>query len=488
MPLNVKLRGELLGYQLQHAEPELALIGANQLEAFLGAERPPNGRPVLVGPESAPPGWLALGELRAAAPSGALPVVDQPAESLALIMYTSGTTGRPKGVMIPRQAQLHHGLNYRELLGIEPGETCYTYLPLYHVTAMGSTLGSLLAGASVALEAGFNPFGFWERTRRYGAVVFTFVGSILNALLHRPEQPDDRDNPVRRAVGAATPAWLWRSFERRFGLEIVETYGQTEMVALWLGPPSASQHSPERERGGFRSMRRPPRSRSGLGPSASGTVSDCLAAVQPSSDHAHRAKVGTVGVPAGGRFEVRIVGPDGHELGPGERGEIAIRPSDPLDMMLGYFRDPAATAAALRPDGWYYSGDLGVRDEDGYVAYAGRLKDCIRRRGEMISAYEIERVANAHPLVLESAAVAVPAEDGEEEIKLCVVPRADEALEARTVWEHCRRALPAFMLPRWIELRPSLPKTATERVRKPALAEEGVANCWQAGAEALGGL
>jgi crotonobetaine/carnitine-CoA ligase len=485
VPLNVKLRGELLGYQLGHAEPDVALVGGAQLEAFQAAERPADSRTVLVGSEAAPPGWLLLDGLRAEAPGGAPPIVDQTPESLALIMYTSGTTGRPKGVMIPRQAQLHHGLNYRELLGIGPEETCYTYLPLYHVTAMGSTLGSLLAGASVALEAGFNPFGFWERTRRYGAVVFTFVGSILPALYHRPERPDDADNPVRRAVGAATPTWLWRAFERRFGLEVVETYGQTELAALWLGPPEAAEHSPERERGGRRGERRPPRLRSGLGQRLSECVSAGFAVVPHSSDHARHAKVGTVGIPAGDRFDVRIVGPDGQELGSEERGEIAIRPKDRLDMMLGYYRDPEATAAALRPDGWYYTGDLGVRDADGYVAYAGRLKDCIRRRGEMIAAYEVERVVNAHPLVLESAAVAVPAEHGEEEIKLCVVPRQPGALEARAVWEHCRRELPAFMVPRWIHLRVSLPKTATERVRKPALVAEGVAECWQAGAGAL---
>jgi crotonobetaine/carnitine-CoA ligase len=106
----------------------------------------------------------------------------------------------------------------------------------------------------------------------------------------------------------------------------------------------------------------------------------------------------------------------------------------------------------------------------------------------MISAYEVERVVNAHPLVLESAAVAVPAENGEEEIKLCVVPRQPGALEAGALWEHCRRELPAFMVPRWIDLRASLPKTATERVRTPALAAEGVAGCWQPGAEAPGRL
>jgi crotonobetaine/carnitine-CoA ligase len=369
------------------------------------------------------------------------PAAAQPPDALAMIMYTSGTTGRPKGVMIGRQAQLKHGLNYTGLLGIRERETAYVYLPLFHVTAMGSTLGSLLGGAHVALDDGFSPFGFWDRCRRHGAVVFTFVGSVLTMLHRRPPRPDDVDNPVRRAVGAATPAWLWRDFERRFGLEIAETYGQTEMVALWLMPGA------------------------GVGV----------------RDTEVTAKVGTVGKPPEDRFEVRIVGPDGRDLRSGQRGEIAIRPADPKDMMLGYYRDPRATDEAIREDGWYYTGDLGVLDEDGYVAYAGRLKDCIRRRGEMIAAYEIERVVGAHPGVLESAAVGVPSELGEEEVKLCVVPRPDAELSARQLWEYCRAELPAFMVPRWIQLRDSLPKTATERVRKPDLAAEGTAGCWTAG-------
>ena len=453
VPINTKLKGDLLRYQLGHADLDAAVIGAGQFEEFEVA-RPERGseRLVLAGPdEDAPPGWLTLNGLLRTAPTTPPPAVAQSGDALALGMYTSGTTGRPKGIMIGRQAQLKHGLNYTGLLGIGERETAYVYLPLFHVTAMGSTLGSLLGGAHVALDDGFSAFGFWDRCRRHDAVVFTFVGSVLTMLHRRPPGPGDSDNPVRRVVGAATPAWLWHDFERRFGVEIVETYGQTEMVALWLMPPE-SPHlpapSPELGRGG-------------------GEV---------------RAKLGTVGKPPDNRFEAKIVDPDGRELPPGQRGEIAIRPADPLDMMLGYFRDPQATAAAIRDGGWYYTGDLGVADEEGYFAYAGRLKDCIRRRGEMIAAYEIERVVNAHPGVLESAAVGVPSELGEEDVKLCVVPRPEAELRPRDVWDYCRAELPAFMVPRWIQLRGSLPKTATERIRKPDLAAEGSAGCWTAGA------
>ena len=295
-------------------------------------------------------------------------------------------------------------------------------------------LGSLLAGASVAIDPGFSPFGFWERTRTYRAAAFTFVGSVLTLLYNRPPRPDDRDNPVRRAVGAATPLWMWEAFERRFGVEIVETYGQTEMFSIWfVNPPDAR-------------------------------------------------KVGTVGTPAGDRFEARIADPEtGAPLPPESRGEIAIRPSTPSIQATGYFKDPETSASAWRPDGWYYTGDLGTRDADGYYRYVGRLKDCIRRRGENIAAYEIEVVVNAHPKVLESAAVGVPSPLGEEEVKLCVIPRPQATLDPGELLAYCRAELPAFMVPRYIQLRESLPKTATERVQKAALREEGTIGCWQPG-------
>jgi crotonobetaine/carnitine-CoA ligase len=437
VPINTRLKGDLLDYQLGHAEVDLAVVGARQLASFEAAGPPrPRGPSIVAGAETEPPpGWLRLENLLESAAGGSPPRIELPPDGLAMIMYTSGTTGRPKGVQIGRQAQLKHGLNYTELLGIQPAETAYVYLPLFHVTAMGSTLGSLLGGASVALDDGFNPFGFWERTRRYRAVVFTFVGSVLAMLYHRPPRPDDPDNPVRRAVGAATPTWLWRDFERRFGLEIVETYGQTEMAALWFMPPLPSR------------------------------------------------KVGTVGLPVPGRFEARIVAKDGRELPAGERGEIAIKPADPGDMMSGYYRDPESTAAAPRSDGWYYTGDLGVRDAEGYYTYLGRLKDCIRRRGENIAAFEIERVVNGLPGVVESAAVGVPSELGEEDVKLCVVPRPESRLQPHHIWAQCRARLPSFMVPRWIQIRTALPRTATERVRKPDLVVEGTAGCWQAGDE-----
>jgi crotonobetaine/carnitine-CoA ligase len=422
VPVNTRLKGESLRYLLEHARISIAFVHRDHREVF-GAAAP--GQRVIDA--------TRLESMLRAAPSSPPAHPSLEPDDLAAIIYTSGTTGRPKGVLIGRQAQARHGLNYSGLLGIRERETAYAFLPLFHVTAMGTVLGSLLAGATVAIDRGFNPFGFWDRVRRHNAVIFTFVGSVVPMLFARPARADDAGNPVRRAVGAATPARIWRDFERRFGLEIFETYGQTEMVALWFMPP------PE---GG---------------------------------------RVGTVGKPPAERFEARIVDERGRPVSDNVRGEIALRPADPLDIALGYLDDLEATAAAFKLDGWYHTGDLGTRDADGYFRYAGRLKDCIRRRGENISAFEVEQVVNAHPGVLESAAVGVPSEYGEEEVKLVVVPRPGIELTPRSVVDYCRDGLADFMLPRYVQIRDSLPKTATERVQKGVLQDEGVAGCWQSG-------
>ena len=439
VPVNTRLRGDSLRYLLGHAGLDLAVVGGEPLGPFAEARSAAPGlrHAIRVGAagDQETDCWPELGALLRAAPSGSPPEVPLRPDGLASIMYTSGTTGRPKGVLIGRKAQLQQGLNYTELLGIREDETAYAYLPLFHVTAMGTALGSLLGGANVAIDPGFSPFGFWERTRRYGATVFSFVGSVLTLLYNRPPRPDDLDNPVRRAMGAATPHWLWEAFERRFGLEIVETYGQTEWMSLWL------------------------------------------------TSAAEGRRVGTVGKVPHRRFEIKIADERGGPLPAHVRGEIAIKPADPADMASGYLDDPQATAMAFRADGWYYTGDLGEFDEDGFYCYVGRLKDCIRRRGENISAYEVEQVVNRHPKVLESAVVGVPSTLGEEEVKLCVVPRPstrdDQPLDPGELLAFCRAELPDFMVPRYIQLRDVLPKTATERVQKTTLRDEGTAGCWE---------
>jgi len=340
-------------------------------------------------------------------------------------MYTSGTTGRPKGVVLSRAAQLAHGWFYgKDFVRLGPGEVAYTCLPLCHVTAMGFSLGCLLHGAAIAIDRAFNPFRFWNAIRRHEARAFPYLGAMLSMLASRPSRSDDATVPAVRAVGAGAPIGLWEAFERRFGLTLIETYGQSETASLWFMPPRAG------------------------------------------------SRIGTVGKPAP-RFDAFMATDDGSAAPGGVVGEIMLRPHDPLLMTKGYFRDEAATAVTFR-DGRYATGDAGSVDADGYYHWEGRLKDFIRRRGENISALEVEREALTHPAVKEAAAVGVPSGLGEEEVKLCVVLHAGATLAPGDLAAHLRGRLARFMRPRYIEVREDFPRTATQRIQKVRLVEEGI--------------
>jgi crotonobetaine/carnitine-CoA ligase len=172
-------------------------------------------------------------------------------------------------------------------------------------------------------------------------------------------------------------------------------------------------------------------------------------------------------------YEVGVVDDLGAPVPTGVVGEIVTRPKHPDSMMRGYFRQPEVTVAAFR-DLWYHTGDLGRFDEGGYLYFVDRKKDAIRRRGENISSFEIERVIDRLPEVLESAAVGVPSEHGEEEVKLAVVLQEGAALTAEDLWAYCQDELPAFMVPRYLEFRDALPRTDTQRVRKFEIRDEGL--------------
>lgn len=436
VPLNIQLKGPALEYIVRHSEPRLILTNSALLPEIedVAATLSP-GCPLLVlnlDEERANlPGVeiFSFGKMMAQAPADCPPQLATGEEDPAMIIYTSGTTGHPKGVVIGRRAQTNHPLYYhKEMLQTAPDETAYCYLPLFHVTAQGTTMGSFLGGGRLALDTHFKVFGFWERLQKHQAVVFPYLGAVLQMLYSRPARPDDANNPARLAFGAAAPAEIWPAFERRFGLRMVETYGQSEWAAIWvLHPP---------------------------GPT----------------------RVGAAGK-APDRAEVRIVDPDGQPLPPGELGQIIMRPAESGLMMSGYYRQPELNARVFK-DGWYYTGDAGEMDADGYLYFRGRLKDYIRRRGENISAFEIEQVVNTHPAVQDSAAVGVPSELSEEEVKLCLVLKPGQRVSEEELWQFCRTNLPRYMVPRYIEILAELPRTATQRVRKFLLAESGNATAW----------
>jgi crotonobetaine/carnitine-CoA ligase len=314
------------------------------------------------------------------------------------------------------------------LADLRPGDVLLFWEPLYHIGGSETIVASLHYGVPIALVERFSASRFWAETRRYGATHIHHLGGIMGLLMKQPERDDDAGNPVRISWGGGAPAQIWEAFERRFGLRIREAYGLTE--------------------------------------GASFTTINL------------EDRVGSIGKPVD-HFEVRIVGEDGAPLGPGRIGEIVQREREPGLLTPGYFKDPERTRAALR-DGWLHTGDLGYRDEEGFFYLVGRQKDSLRRRGENVSAWEVERVVNLHPSVEESAVIGVPSElfgGGDEDIKVFVKVTPGTRLDPPELARWCERYLARFQVPRYVEFVEAFPKTPSERIRKDELSRS-VAESW----------
>ena len=428
-PVNALLTGAPMATVMRAAGGDVLVCDADLLPAVEAVrDQLPGLRHVLVSGGHSHAGE-SFDDAVAAAPTVVPPPPPADPAAPAKLMFTSGTTGEPKGVVWSRNAETLHAIHYGdELVRIDLGETAYSCLPLFHATCQGTLLGTLLRGGTIAVDRRFEPFRFWQRTREVGAVFFPYVGTIISVLGARSARPDDADNPVRRAMGSAAPADRWAEFEERFGLELEDVWGQTETASCWTRPVPG------------------------------------------------RVRPGTVGRPTD-RWTARIVAGDGTEAADGEPGELLMRPCLPHVMFEGYHGDPAPTHDAA---GWYHTGDLLSRDGAGDLVFHGRLREAIRRRGEMISPAEIESAASRHPDIAESAAVGVAADDGvEDEILLCAVARG-AAGDAAALHRHLRATLPPFMVPRFIRFVDELPKTPTTRVRRHLLSAAGRSGAWDA--------
>ncbi|WP_322488694.1 ATP-dependent acyl-CoA ligase [Chloroflexus sp.] len=429
VPINIHLKGDVLHYILDHAGATVLVIEQSLLDRVeTMRDRLPALRHLIVRGMATAPGSFAWHDLLAAA----RPADPSPgnATDLHSILYTSGTTGPPKGVMLNHHAYLHSAALFADvMIGATVDDVFGTSLPLFHINAQAHTvLPAIYRGTTIALLEHFSASRYWRQLADLGATICNLLAAMIPILMKQPSSPDDRTHWVRIAACAATPPDLWRAFEERFGLTIIEGYGLTETTGFCVANPRDA------------------------------------------------VRVGTFGTAMPG-FELAIVGTDDTPLPPGVPGEIAIRPQRENLIMMGYYRQPEQTATAMR-GGWFHTGDLGRLDEAVYAIFIDRLKQSIRRRGENISSWEVEQAVNTHPAVLESAAVGVPSELGEEEVKVVVVLRPGATLDPLELVRWCEERLAYFAVPRYIEFRDSLPKTATERVEKYKLKAEGVGNAW----------
>lgn len=346
---------------------------------------------------------------------------------ISTIIYTAGTTGLPKGVVYKYKG-VAGGITWdlfeMFVKGITEGvgDVHYTCLPLYHANALILTvIASLLSDHKVALGRRFSASRFWDEVRRYGATEFNALGAMIPILLKQPKKPNDADNPVKVVLSGGCPASLWKEFEERF------------KVKIWEGYAAA-------DGGGFMAFNM------GDGP------------------------VGSMGRPVG--CEAAVMDDKGELLPPGKVGELVFKVEDE-SRAVEYYESPEASAALVK-EGWFHTGDLVYSDEGGWLYFIDRKRDAIRRRGENIPAFEVERVIDKHPKVDESAAFGVPSELGEDEVMVAVVPKHGEKPTPEELIAWCDERMAYFMVPRYIDFVKELPRSGVERVKKFELKSRGI--------------
>lgn len=435
VPVNEAYKGGMLRHQVNDSGADFAIVWERHLPVWyaLGAEMP-GLRTIAVYPRigaSAPQGTPAWEHVSALdlpdADGSAMPPAVEYFDAMA-VFYTSGTTGPSKGVLYA-YAQAHATAALTASL-CEPGDVFYMFLPMFHVGLSNMFGIVVIAGITMAIREKFSVSAFWPDVRRYGATFSILLSTMPNFLLAQPPRPDDRDHTLRKLIIIPLPREL-EAFKARFGGEVATWFNMTE-----VSMPLCSA--------GFR-----------------------------------LANATSCGRPRPG-ITARIVDAQDEEVPVGAAGELVLRADNPWEFCLGYWRNPEKTVESWRNQ-WLHTGDAFRRDAEGNFYFLDRIKDVIRRRGENISSYEVEAEVDAHPAILESAAVAVPSPLGEDEIKLVVALKPGAALTEAGLHAYCADRLPRYMVPRFIEIRPQeLPKTPTGKIRKAALRQDGIAYCWQA--------
>jgi carnitine-CoA ligase len=341
-----------------------------------------------------------------------------------LIVYTSGTTGPSKGVMCPHSQALYVGYQIASEYGYRADDVLYTCLPLFHVNALWySSCAALWAECTIALSARFSASAFWDEICAMGATQFNALGAMANIIVQIPPGDYERTHRLRQCMLVPMQKALYDEVRQRYGVKITAVFAMSENYAVTNFVPD-----------------------------------DRL------------DKVGSAGSPRGASL-IKIIDDEGLELTAGQVGEILVKPMHAGSMMLGYYKMPEATAKAFR-EGWFCTGDRGYLDSDGYLFFVDRKKEAIRRRGENISAYEVEMILSKHPAILEVAAIAVPSEMSEDEVMVYVVLKPGHELSEREVIGFGIERMNYFMVPRFVSFIDQLPKTATEKIEKYKLQQD----------------
>jgi long-chain acyl-CoA synthetase len=419
-PINPAFTAPEAAYVLGHSQAVAVVTDSNGAATIAGRRSTPELAQLRHVISVDGGGDLALESL--AAHDGEVPASRRGPEDLATLMYTSGTTGKPKGAMLTHANVLANASMGAELLPLVAGERVGMLLPLFHVNAQVVTcVIPMMVGCEVAMWERFSASTFWQTVAELEPVALSAVPTILAAVLHTANAPTERTS-LRYIICGAAPLSreLLEAFEDRFDIRILEGYGLTE--------------------------------------------STCVSSLNP---YYGVRKPGSIGLPVRGQ-QLQIVAPDGSTVEDGQLGEIVVKGPN---VMAGYLHNEEATAVTVR-DGWLHTGDVGYVDADGYVFIVDRAKDMIIRGGENIYPREIEEVLYAHAGVLECAVIGVPHEVRGEEVLAVVAPKPGAELDGDELQAYAAERLAAFKVPRRFEIRAELPKNATGKISKPPLREE----------------
>lgn len=436
VPVNPALTGTLLLNALKLIEPEIMVVDASVLPAMHDVCHSVGSLQQIfwLGETDEVPDFGAIGcaQLTAIAPSLTAFPKGKPSD-IAAILFTSGTSGPSKGVMVTQAQAYLTALQTVQGLRIGPEDTCYFAHPLFHMSSrFCAVYASLLAGVDIHFDRKFNAERWLTRIRQSKATFTIGHGPLLEMIYAQPEHPDDAETELTRIGTAPFPKQIAVDFERRFGVKGIETWGMTEInIPCW-------------------------------------------------HPYDLPLKVGASGMIRDEWYEFRVVDPDTDlEVPTGDVGEFIVRPKLPWIVSPGYYRNEVATIAAWR-NLWFHSGDTGFIDADGWLHFVDRLGDRIRRRAENISSYDIESVANLHPVVQESAAIGIPSEyAADEDIKLCILCRPGAEFDPFDIMTYLARELPHHMVPRYLENMDEMPRTPTQKIQKGILRRSGVnASTW----------
>jgi long-chain acyl-CoA synthetase len=411
-PINLLAQDAQLEYTLAHSGTRIIFAAAEQSERLRALLRRMNRGTIV---RETDPDDLDLPEVGFARLAAIAP------DTAAMLMYTSGTTGHPKGVLLSHRNMIHAGRVVSDAQALDLQDRVLSSLPLYHINGQCiATVSPVVSGGSIVMPHRFSASQWWSLVERYRPTWFNVVPTIIAYLLNGPDPTPAQAEACRavrfaRSASAPLPVEAHRAFERRFGISVIEAMGLTETASIAFANP--------------------------LDPG--------------------RRKYGSVGLPLG--VEARVVADDGSVLGDGEQGEIELRGES---VTTGYYRDAESSAGRRSAAGWLATGDLGYRDADGFYFITGRRKELIIKGGENIAPREIDDALLSHPAVLEAAAVGIPDPEYGQDILACVVLKPGVRCDEAELRAHCVVQLGRYKTPRVLRFVASLPKGPSGKVQR----------------------